>query len=91
MPNRTSLATDLTNRPVKGGAWAVSKTAVIDSSGQLDGAAGTATDCVLVNGTSAVKANAAHTHAVTDIVAGHAGKAAIELLHQVRAQIELSF
>src|SRR5450759_1790074 len=64
----TSLATDLTNRPVKGGAWAVSKTAVINSSGQLDGAAGTATDCVLVNGSSAAKANAAHTHAATDIV-----------------------
>jgi hypothetical protein len=44
-----SLATDLTNRPAKGGAWAVSKAAVINSSGQLDGAAGTATD--LVSGT----------------------------------------
>jgi len=66
----TSLATDLTNRPVKGGAWAVSKAAVINSSGQLDGAAGTATDCVLVNGSSAAKANAAHTHAATDIVSG---------------------
>ena len=65
----TGLATDLTNRPVKGGAWAVSKAAVINSSGQLDGAAGTATDCVLVNGTSAAKANAA-THAATDIVSG---------------------
>jgi hypothetical protein len=66
----TSLATDLTNRPVKGTAWAVSKAAVINSSGQLDGAAGTATDCVLVNGSSAAKANAAHTHAATDIVSG---------------------
>jgi hypothetical protein len=66
----TSLATDLTNRPVKGGAWAVSKAAVINSSGQLDGAAGTATDCVLVNGSSAAKANAAHSHAATDIVSG---------------------
>jgi len=66
----TSLATDLTNRPVKGGAWAVSKAAVINSSGQLDGAAGTVTDCVLVNGNSAAKANAAHTHAATDIVSG---------------------
>ena len=66
----TSLATDLTNRPVKGGAWPVSKAAVINSSGQLDGAAGTATDCVLVNGTSAAKANVAHTHAATDIVSG---------------------
>jgi hypothetical protein len=66
----TSLATDLTNRPVKGGAWAISKAAVINSSGQLDGAAGTATDCVLVNGSSAAKANAAHTHAATDIVSG---------------------
>lgn len=66
----TSLATDLTNRPVKGGEWAVSKAAVINSSGQLDGAAGTATDCVLVNGSSAAKANAAHTHAATDIVSG---------------------
>ena len=66
----TSLASDLTNRPVKGGAWAVSKAAVINASGQLDGAAGTATDCVLVNGSSAAKANAAHTHAATDIVNG---------------------
>ena len=66
----TSLATDLTNRPVKGGAWAVSKAAVINASGQLDGAAGTATDCVLVNGSSAAKANATHTHAATDIVSG---------------------
>ena len=64
----TGLATDLTNRPVKGWAWAVSKAAVINSSGQLDGAAGTATDCVLVNGSSAAKANATHTHAATDIV-----------------------
>ena len=66
----TSLATDLTNRPVKGGAWAVSKAAVINSSGQLDGAAGTATDCVLVNGSSAAKANTSHTHAATDIISG---------------------
>ena len=66
----TSLATDLINRPVKGGAWAVSKAAVINSSGQLDGAAGTATDCVLVSGSSAAKANAVHTHAATDIVSG---------------------
>ena len=29
----TNLTTDLTNRPVKGGAWAVSKAAVINSSG----------------------------------------------------------
>ena len=65
----TSLATDLTNCPVKGGAW-VSKAAVINASGQLDGAAGTATDCVLVNGSSAAKANATHTHAATDIVSG---------------------
>ena len=66
----TSLATDLTNRPVKGGAWAVSKAAVINSSGQLDGAAGTAADCVQVNGCSVAEANAAHTHAATDIVSG---------------------
>jgi hypothetical protein len=33
----TNLTTDLTNRPVKGGAWANSKTAVVNSSGQLDG------------------------------------------------------
>jgi hypothetical protein len=75
----TSLATDLTNRPVKGGAWAVSKTAIINASGQLDGAAGTATDCVLVNGTSASKANAVHTHVesdVTNLVTDLAGKAA---------------
>ena len=63
----TSLATDL---PVKGGAWAVSKAAIINSSGQLDGAAGTAADCVQVNGCSVAKANAAHTHAATDIVSG---------------------
>ncbi|MDQ2925815.1 MAG: hypothetical protein M3R43_09705 [Acidobacteriota bacterium] len=63
----TNLTTDLTNRPVKGGAWANSKTAVINSSGQLDGAAGTATDCVLVNGTSAAKANAVHTHTESDV------------------------
>jgi hypothetical protein len=75
----TNLVTDLSNRPAKGGAWAVSKAAVINSSGQLDGAAGTATDCVLVNGTSAAKANASHTHAqsdVTNLVTDLAGKAA---------------
>jgi hypothetical protein len=75
----TNLVTDLSNRPVKGGAWAVSKAAVINSSGQLDGAAGTATDCVLVNGTSAAKANATHTHAesdITNLVTDLAGKAA---------------
>ena len=64
------LATDLTNSQVKGSTWAVSKAAVINSSGQLDGAAGTVTDCVLVNGGSAAKANAAHSHAATDIVSG---------------------
>lgn len=66
----TNLATDLANRPVKGAAWAVSKTAVINASGQLDAAAGTATDCVLVNGGSAAKANAVHTHAAADISSG---------------------
>ena len=75
----TSLTTDLTNRPVKGGAWAVSKAAVINASGQLDGAAGTSTDCVLVSGASASKANAVHTHVesdVTNLVTDLAGKAA---------------
>jgi hypothetical protein len=75
----TNLVTDLSNHPVKGGAWAVSKAAVINSSGQLDGAAGTATDCVLVNGTSAAKANAVHTHAESDVanlMTDLAGKAA---------------
>ena len=43
----TSLATHLPNRQVKNGARAVSKAAVINSSGQRNGAAGTATDCVL--------------------------------------------
>jgi hypothetical protein len=51
----TNLVADLANGPVKGGAWAASKAAVINSSGQLDGAVGTGTDCVLVNGTSAAR------------------------------------
>ena len=46
------------------GIW---EAAVINSWGQLDGAVGTATDCVPVNGTSAAKANAVHTHAETDV------------------------
>ena len=80
----TNLVTDLSNRPVKGGAWAVSKAAVINSSGQLDGAAGAATDCVLVNGTTASKANTDHTHAesdITNLVTDLAGKAAIVHSH----------
>ncbi len=80
----TNLVTDLSNRPVKGGAWAVLKAAVINSSGQLDGAAGAATDCVLVNGTTASKANTDHTHAesdITNLVTDLAGKAAIVHSH----------
>jgi hypothetical protein len=45
----TNLVADLANGPVK------AKAAVINSSGQLDGAVGTGTDCVLVNGTSAAR------------------------------------
>ena len=52
--------------PLKPGAGEVRGT--MHSSGQLDGAAGTATDCVLVNGSSAAKANTTRTHAPTDIV-----------------------
>jgi len=66
----TGLVSDLAARPLKGLGFAPSRAAVINSSGAIDGALGTVGDCVLVDGTSAAKANANHTHPATDIVSG---------------------
>ncbi len=64
------LVTDLAMRPLKGPGFAPSRAAVINSSGAIDAAVGNGADCVLVNGTSAAKADASHTHVATDIVSG---------------------
>lgn len=66
----TGLVSDLAARPLKGLGFAPSRAAVINSSGAIDGALGNAGDCVLVDGTSAAKADASHTHPATDIVSG---------------------
>lgn len=64
------LVTDLAMRPLKGPGFAPSRAAVINSSGAIDAAVGNGGDCVLVDGTSAAKADASHTHVATDIVSG---------------------
>jgi len=64
------LVTDLAMRPLKGPGFAPSRAAIINSSGAIDAAVGNAADCVLVDGTSAAKADASHTHVATDIVSG---------------------
>ncbi|MCX6621252.1 MAG: carbohydrate binding domain-containing protein, partial [Acidobacteria bacterium] len=66
----TGLVSDLAARPLKGLGFAPSRAAGINSSGSIEGVLGNASDCVLVDGTSAAKANASHTHPATDIVSG---------------------
>jgi hypothetical protein len=48
----TGLSAELAVRPSKGAGYAASRTAIINNSGLLEGAAGTADDCVKVDGTS---------------------------------------
>lgn len=48
----TGLSTELSARPTKGTGYVNSRAAIINSSGALEGASGTATDCVHVDGTS---------------------------------------
>jgi hypothetical protein len=50
----TGLVADLTVRAVKGPGFSNSRTAIINDTGQIEGAVGTATDCVHVDGTSGV-------------------------------------
>src|SRR5579884_2535428 len=64
------LVTDLAMRPLKGPGFAPSRAAVINSSGAIDAAVGNGGDCVLVDGSSAAKADASHTHVATDIISG---------------------
>ncbi len=64
------LVTDLGMRPLKGPGFAPSRTAVINSSGAIDAAVGNGGDCMLVDGSSAAKADASHTHSASDIVSG---------------------
>jgi hypothetical protein len=66
----TGLVSDLAARPLKGLGFAPSRAAVINSTGAIDGALGNSGECVLVDGTSAAKANASHTHPASDIVSG---------------------
>jgi hypothetical protein len=47
------LVADLTARPVEGPGYTTSRAAVINSSGQIEGAVGATTDCLRVDGTSA--------------------------------------
>jgi hypothetical protein len=48
----TGLVADLTARAVKGPGFSNSRTAIINDTGQIEGAVGTATDCMHVDGTS---------------------------------------
>jgi hypothetical protein len=48
----TGLRTELDLRPARGPSWVAGRTAVIGSSGMLEGAIGAAGDCVRVDGTS---------------------------------------
>jgi hypothetical protein len=48
----TGLRAELDARPIKGDAYVLSRTAIINGSGALDGALGNASDCVHVDGTS---------------------------------------
>src|SRR5882724_7090184 len=48
----TGLVQDLVVRPVKGTGYTNSHTAIINDTGAIDGAAGSPTDCVHVDGTS---------------------------------------
>lgn len=46
------LVNELTVRPMKGIGFAIGRAAIINQAGQIDGAAGTLTDCVRVDGSS---------------------------------------
>jgi hypothetical protein len=48
----TGLQNELTIRPMEGVGFAIGRTAVINSAGQIDGAAGNVADCVHVDGSS---------------------------------------
>jgi hypothetical protein len=48
----TGLVADLTVRTVKGPGFSNSRTAIINDTGQIEGAVGTGTDCMHVDGTS---------------------------------------
>jgi hypothetical protein len=48
----TGLENELAIRPLEGIGFTVGRTAIIDGSGQIDGAAGNLSDCVRVDGTS---------------------------------------
>lgn len=48
----TGLENELALRPLEGVAFTVGRAAIIDSSGQIDGAAGNLSDCVRVDGSS---------------------------------------
>lgn len=50
--NVTGLQNALNIRPISGTGFAVSRAAVIDSTGAIDGAVGNLTDCIHVDGTS---------------------------------------
>jgi hypothetical protein len=48
----TGLENELAIRPLEGVGFTVGRTAIIDASGQIDGAAGNLSDCMRVDGTS---------------------------------------
>ncbi len=48
----TNLLNELASRPLEGAGYTLGRAAVINSSGQIDGAAGNLGDCVKVDGTS---------------------------------------
>lgn len=48
----TGLQNELSLRPLKGTGFAIGRAAILNQAGQIDGAAGTASDCVHVDGSS---------------------------------------
>jgi len=66
----TGLISDLAARPIKGPSFAAGRTAVVDGSGLVESATGTATDCMHVDGSSGPCGTGAPTFVDGDIPTG---------------------
>jgi hypothetical protein len=66
----SGLRSELDVRPAKGAAYRAARTAVINTSGALDGALGNPADCVRVDGTSGPCGASALTFVDSDVPAG---------------------
>jgi hypothetical protein len=66
----TGLVSDLAARPIKGPAYSAGRTAVIDGSGLVESATGSATDCMHVDGSSGPCGGGAPTFVDGDLPTG---------------------